>query len=119
MILIRFSIFNLNSAAPLVEKEELENGPFDDSSWNIGVNEATVQDTGDRIMGGSETTIQNHPYIFNVKHYGDNWGGGSVLTSTRGLTGATFFRINTPPSVFTIQAGSTTLVGDANKQLPP
>lgn len=71
----------------------------------------------DKIVGGSNTTIQSHPYQLSLRRFKRHNCGASILTPTRALTAGQCFIPTAAPSQYTIMAGSTLRLGDANKQL--
>lgn len=79
--------------------------------------ETSLQDIDSKIIGGRETEIQNHPYIFSLRNPVEHRCGGSVITSTRGLTAIHCMIPHSSPVKFRIMAGSTTREGDGNQQL--
>lgn len=72
-----------------------------------------------RIIGGVETTIEAHPYqaVFRLKN--EFVCSASILTTTRALTAAFCVSVfpDIPPSSYSILAGSTLSIGDANQQV--
>ncbi|PSN49618.1 Trypsin-7, partial [Blattella germanica] len=59
-----------------------------------------------RIYGGTETTIQNHPYQVSIEEYGQHVCGGSIIDSSWILSAAHCFESS--PKAYGIRAGSTT-----------
>lgn len=70
----------------------------------------------EKIIGGNPVKIEDYPYTMVVKHHGKLACGGSILTTTRAITGAICFWRNVEASNYIILAGSTSLTGDANAQ---
>lgn len=74
-------------------------------------------DTDNRIIGGSLTTIQEHPYQINFRRVGRLHCGGSLITQTRALTAAHCLLNNVSVSEYSIMAGSTLRNGDGGQQI--
>jgi trypsin len=75
------------------------------------------QSMDDKIIGGQQTTIQQHPYQVSLRARNRHICGGSVLTPTRALTAAHCLQANAQPAIYGIMAGSTLRLGDATQQL--
>lgn len=73
----------------------------------------------DRIVGGNETTIQEYPYQISLRIRATHLCGGSVLSTTRGLTAAHCVYPFVGPAAYSIKAGSTSVLdqGDPNAQI--
>lgn len=73
----------------------------------------------DKIAGGTETTIQRHPYVASLRRqkgiYDIHICGASILSTTRALSAAQCLR--GAAAQFSILAGSTLRTGDANAQI--
>lgn len=86
-------------------------------SNNINFAAAPFSGDGERIVGGDETTIETHPYIFSLRLFGNHWCGGSILNPYAGLTAAHCLDNSTDPADYEIIAGSTARDGDENGQI--
>lgn len=73
----------------------------------------------DKIVGGTGTTIQRHPYVASLRRqdgiHDIHICGASILSTTRALSAA--HCVSGQASHLSIQAGSTMRTGDANAQI--
>ncbi|XP_062556319.1 trypsin-3-like [Armigeres subalbatus] len=60
-----------------------------------------------RIVGGQDTTIEQHPYQVSLHHGGTHSCGGSILSVNTILTAAQCVSANEEPNDYSIRAGST------------
>uniref|UniRef100_A0A1Q3FQJ5 trypsin n=1 Tax=Culex tarsalis TaxID=7177 RepID=A0A1Q3FQJ5_CULTA len=61
-----------------------------------------------RIVGGQDTTIENHPYQVSLRRRGNHNCGGAILNENTILTAAhCVYYTDSPPSDYSIRAGST------------
>ncbi|XP_058831360.1 trypsin-3-like [Topomyia yanbarensis] len=61
-----------------------------------------------RIVGGRDTTIEDHPYQVSLRRSGSHSCGGSILSANVILTAAhCVYYPNAEPSEFSVRAGST------------
>lgn len=61
-------------------------------------NKIYTKNIDDKIVGGNETTIEQHPYQVSLRYRGFHYCGGSILTPTRVLTAAACIQPNPIPS---------------------
>jgi len=66
-----------------------------------------------RIIGGTNTNIESNPWQLSLRVGTRHICGASVISATRGLTAAHCRVDGVAVNSFTVQAGSTTRVGDA------
>lgn len=72
------------------------------------IKRSSVDDiTEGKIVGGNDTTIEEHPYQLSFRKNKQHNCGGSVLTATRALTSAHCLTHYDEPSMYSIKAGST------------
>lgn len=71
----------------------------------------------DRIVGGFETTISQHPHQVSLRRRGGHICGGSIIAATKVLTAAQCLTPNAPPSLYTVLAGTSNRLAVANGQL--
>lgn len=72
----------------------------------------------ERIVGGSATTIERFPYQISLRRSDiGHICGGSVITTNRVLTASHCLNPAHTPEMYTILAGSTRRLGDANEQV--
>lgn len=76
-----------------------------------------TQELEDRIAGGSATTIDKFPYQVSFRVYGAHTCGAAILTKKHVITAAFCVVASIDPTIHTVVAGSTTLAGDANRQI--
>lgn len=76
-------------------------------------------ESGSKLFGSNETTIERYPYQCQLRHGKFHICGCSVLTTTRALTAAHCIDNSKPPSSYSIKAGSTYRAdnGDPNAQI--
>lgn len=70
----------------------------------------------ERIVGGSDTTIDLYPYLVSLSENDSYSCGGSILTENKILTAAHCFKLVANMSVYSVLAGSTNITGDVNGQ---
>lgn len=75
------------------------------------------QDADNRIVNGTATTIEQHPYQLSFRIENFHICGASILSATRGITTANCAKRREPSSSFTVQAGSTLRAGNSNAQV--
>jgi trypsin len=73
----------------------------------------------DKIVGGNDTTIENHPHQVSLRRSNSHYCGGSILTPNAVLTAGHCLQPGANPSIYTVMAGSTLRLGDANAQIRP
>ncbi|XP_053619219.1 achelase-1-like [Plodia interpunctella] len=87
--------------------------PIETERYNITVQDPVVGPVTNRIIGGSQTTIQQYPFLVQLRVNNQLQCGGSLLTLRHVLSAAhCFFDQRNNPlrlSVFRIRAGSTNL----------
>lgn len=76
-------------------------------------------DVNERIVGGTQTTIEQHPHQLSLRDASSHICGGAIITQTRGVTAAHCFQRSTPPWRYNVQVGSTLRLGDDNAQVRP
>lgn len=101
----------LRTAVPVFDDE----GPYELPN----IDEDFAEEVDDKIIGGTETSIENHPYQVNLRLRNRFICGGSVLSETRSLTAAHCVSSKNPASAYSIMAGSTLRTGDSNQQIRP
>lgn len=74
--------------------------------------------TGDRIIGGAETTIDQLPYQVSLRHLGDHVCGGAIISPKHVISGAGCVRVVNPSSI-TILAGSTSRFPGVGVEVKP
>ncbi|KAF2902892.1 hypothetical protein ILUMI_03293 [Ignelater luminosus] len=68
----------------------------------------TTSKLGTRIVGGQDTTIEEHPYQVSLDLHGEHWCGGSLITTTATLTAAhCTYSWELYAGEFTIRAGTS------------
>lgn len=97
------------AALPLIDDDEFAGNDVEDA--------ISDEVSGDKIVGGVNTTIQAHPHQISFRHLNRHICGGSILTATRALTAGQCIYPLTAPSQLSIMAGSTLRLGDANQQV--
>lgn len=75
------------------------------------------EDTEKRIVGGEETSIEEHPYQISLLHYGDHICGGAVITEYMALTAANCMWFPDNPEDYMIMAGATLIDCDGKEQV--
>ncbi|XP_018580036.1 trypsin delta [Anoplophora glabripennis] len=75
------------------------------SIWGAPQSARNGTDLDGRIVGGTDTTIEAHPYIVSLLEFNSHICGGSIISSTWILTAA--HCIEEPVSAYSIRAGST------------
>ncbi|KAJ8932949.1 hypothetical protein NQ314_014328 [Rhamnusium bicolor] len=60
-----------------------------------------------RIVGGSNTTIDRHPYQISLRYFSEHICGGAIISSTWVLTAAHCVQGATLPSFLTVRIGSS------------
>ncbi|XP_053619220.1 trypsin CFT-1-like [Plodia interpunctella] len=87
--------------------------PIDRQRLNITVQSPPLRPATNRIIGGTETTIEQYPFVIQLRVNNQLQCGGSLLTMRHVLTAAHCFydQLNNiiPPSVLSIRAGSSRL----------
>ncbi|XP_018580037.1 trypsin-3 [Anoplophora glabripennis] len=78
---------------------------LENSAWGAPQSARNGTDLDGRIVGGTDTTIEAHPYIVSLREYDSHVCGGSIISSTWILTAA--HCLEGPVSIYSIQAGST------------
>lgn len=100
----------MRTAGPIFENDEFFGADVEIVSNNKSIG-------NERIVGGNNTTIRTHPYIVSLRRNREHVCGASIISRTRALTAAHCIYPNGAPSQYSIMAGSTLRVGDANQQL--
>lgn len=78
-------------------------------------NESNFGDENDKIVGGTDTTIERHPHQLSLRLFSHTCGG-SIISPVRGLTAVSCIIKTAEPKNYVIYAGSTTVSGDDNTQ---
>lgn len=76
-----------------------------------------IDENDDRIIGGAATTIRAHPYQISLRFRNTHICGGSILNTNRILTAAHCLLPRSLQTEYSVMAGSTLRLGDANAQI--
>lgn len=105
-------LFPFRTAVPIFN--DIDYVEFHYGSENV---EENHQDFGDKIVGGTRTTIEAHPYQLSLRRDNNHECGGSILTPTRALTAAHCVLVHIDIARYSIMAGSSAYESDGPHQI--